>query len=145
MKPILKFALACCIGMTALHLGAQEASDVMGETQQVQPITQAEIQQGLADMQKRLDARIDNWGQSLNSDDFEWTWRGRKLKQTKRQEVCAIFQDVVNEMYQLAVKNKARLNPEEQKLLLNRSLFIEKLGYENNRVNTQMGFDCYLH
>lgn len=95
-------------------------------------------------MQKRLDARIDNWGQSLNSDDFEWTWRGRKLKQTKRQEVCAIFQGVVNEMYQLAVKNKARLNPEEQKLLSNRSLFIEKLGYENNRVNTQMGFDCRL-
>ena len=53
--------------------------------------------------------------------------------------------NVVDEMYQLAVKNKARLGPEEQKLLSNRSLFIEKLGYENNRVNTQMGFDCYLH
>ncbi|EEY89515.1 hypothetical protein HMPREF0017_01819 [Acinetobacter lwoffii SH145] len=51
----------------------------------------------------------------------------------------------MDEMYQLAVKNKARLGPEEQKLLSNRSLFIEKLGYENNRVNTQMGFDCYLH
>src|SRR5690606_5806435 len=116
----------------------------MGETQQVQPITQAEIRQGLTDMQQRLDTRIDNWGQTLTADDFEWTWRGRKLKQAKRQEVCDIFQGVVNEMYQLAVKNKARLNPEEQKLLLNRSLFIEKLGYENNRVNTQMGFDCRL-
>ncbi len=144
MKPILKFALACCIGMTALHLGAQEASDVMTETQQVQPITQAEIRQGLTDMQQLLDARIDNWGQTLTPDDFEWTWRGRKLKQAKRQEICDIFQGVVNEMYQLALKNKARLNPEEQKLLLNRSLFIEKLGYENNRVNTQMGFDCRL-
>lgn len=96
-------------------------------------------------MQKRLDTRIEKWGQSLNSDDFQWTWRGRKLKPAKREEVCDIFQDVVDEMYQLAVKNKARLGPEEQKLLSNRSLFIEKLGYENNRVNTQMGFDCYLH
>ena len=70
---------------------------------------------------------------------------GRKLKQAKRQEVCDIFQGVVDEMYQLAVQNKARLAPEEQKMLSNRRLFIEKLGYKNNRVDTQMGFDCLLN
>lgn len=48
-------------------------------------------------------------------------------------------------MYQLAVQNKARLAPEEQKMLSNRRLFIEKLGYKNNRVDTQMGFDCLLN
>ncbi len=66
------------------------------------------------------------------------------MKSAKRQEVCDIFQGVVNEMYQMAVKNKARLSPEDQKLLSNRDLFIEKLGFQNNRVNTQMGFDCRL-
>ena len=56
------------------------------------------------------------------------------MKSAKRQEVCDIFQGMVNEMYQMAVKNKARLSPEDQKLLSNRDLFIEKLGFQNNRV-----------
>lgn len=110
----------------------------------VQPITQEEIRQGLAAMQQRLNSRIEQWGKTLSRDDFEWTWRGRQMKPAKRQEVCDIFQGVVNEMYQMAVKNKARLSPEDQKLLSNRDLFIEKLGFQNNRVNTQMGFDCRL-
>src|SRR5690606_6983511 len=139
LKPLLKLVIACCLGTIAASVSAATSA-----TKEVQPITQAEIQQGLLNMQKRLDTRIEKWGQSLNSDDFQWTWRGRKLKQAKREEVCDIFQDVVDEMYQMAIKNKARLGPEEQKLLSNSSLFIEKLGYENNRVNTQMGFDCYL-
>ncbi|WP_254202554.1 MULTISPECIES: hypothetical protein [unclassified Acinetobacter] len=128
----------------AASVSAEQGRAATPAAKEVQPITQAEIQQGLLNMQQRLDARIEKWGQSLDADDFEWTWRGRKLKQAKRQEVCEIFQGVVDEMYQLAVKNKARLNSEDQKLLSNRSLFIEKLGYENNRVNTRMGFDCHL-
>ena len=96
-------------------------------------------------MQRRLNSRIEQWGKILSRDDFEWTWRGRQMKPAKRQEVCDIFQGVVNEMYQMAVKNKARLSPEDQKLLSNHDLFIEKLGFQNNRVNTQMGFDCRLH
>ena len=110
----------------------------------VQPITQEEIRQGLAAMQQRLNSRIEQWGKTLSRDDFEWTWRGRQMKPAKRQEVCDIFQGVVNEMYQMAVRNKARLSPEDQKLLSNRDQFIEKLGFQNNRVNTQMGFDCRL-
>lgn len=145
LKPLLKLIIACCLGSIAASVNAKEGRAATSATKEVQPITQAEIQQGLLNMQKRLDTRIEKWGQSLDADDFQWTWRGRKLKPAKREEVCDIFQDVVDEMYQLAIKNKARLGPEEQKLLSNRSLFIEKLGYENNRVNTQMGFDCYLH
>ena len=80
-------------------------------------------------MQRRLNSRIEQWGKILSRDDFEWTWRGRQMKPAKRQEVCDIFQGVVNEMYQMAVKNKARLSPEDQKLLSNRDLFIEKLGF----------------
>lgn len=67
-------------------------------------------------MQQRLNSRIEQWGKTLSRDDFEWTRRGRQMKPAKRQEVCDIFQGVVKEMYQMAVKNKARLSPEDQKL-----------------------------
>ncbi|TQR67259.1 hypothetical protein E2K52_05020 [Acinetobacter sp. RF14B] len=143
LKPILTLSLALYLGMTALPLHAEE--ETVAATEKIQPITQAEVQQSLTEMQQRLNLRIEQWGQSLQRDDFEWTWHGRKLKQSKRQEVCDIFQQVVNEMYQLMVENKARLRPEDQKLLSNRDGFIEKLGYQNNRVNTKMGFDCRLH
>ena len=143
LKPILTLSLGLYLGMTALPLHAEEQTAAAPE--KIQPITQAEVQQSLTEMQQRLNLRIEQWGQSLQRDDFEWTWHGRKLKQSKRQEVCDIFQQVVNEMYQLMVENKARLRPEDQKLLSNRDGFIEKLGYQNNRVNTKMGFDCRLH
>lgn len=131
--------------LASMMTQAQEAPQQSVSSQDtVQPITQAEIRQGLAAMQQRLNSRIEQWGKTLSRDDFEWTWRGRQMKPAKRQEVCDIFQGVVNEMYQMAVKNKARLSPEDHKLLSNRDLFIEKLGFQNNRVNTQMGFDCRL-
>ncbi|MEK5760984.1 hypothetical protein V3527_20440, partial [Acinetobacter variabilis] len=60
------------------------------------------------------------------------------------QEVCNIFQGVVNETYHLAVQNKARLSPESQEVLKNRNLFIERLGYKDNIVDTRMGFNCRL-
>ncbi len=131
--------------LASMMTQAQEAPQQSLSSQDTgQPITQEEIRQGLAAMQQRLNSRIEQWGKTLSRDDFEWTWRGRQMKPAKRQEVCDIFQGVVNEMYQIAVKNKARLSPEDQKLLSNRDLFIEKLGFQNNRVNTQMGFDCRL-
>lgn len=144
LKPLVKLVITCCFSIIAASVSAEDGSAATLTTEN-RPITQAEIQQSLRDMQKRLDARIEKWGQSLDADDFQWTWQGSKLKQAKRQEVCDIFQGVVDEMYQLAVQNKARLAPEEQKMLSNRRLFIEKLGYKNNRVDTQMGFDCLLN
>ena len=139
--------LASCstLLLASMMTQAQEAPQQLVSLQDtVQPITQEEIRQGLAAMQQRLNSRIEQWGKTLSRDDFEWTWRGRQMKSAKRQEVCDIFQGMVNEMYQMAVKNKARLSPEDQKLLSNRDQFIEKLGFQNNRVNTQMGFDCRL-
>lgn len=131
--------------LASMMTQAQEAPQQSLSSQDtVQPITQEEIRQGLAAMQQRLNSRIEQWGKTLSRDDFEWTWRGRQMKPAKRQEVCDIFQGVVNEMYQMAVRNKARLSPEDQKLLSNRDQFIEKLGFQNNQVNTQMGFDCRL-
>ncbi|WP_081408551.1 hypothetical protein [Acinetobacter sp. NCu2D-2] len=109
-----------------------------------QPFTKAEIQQGMQEMQQRLNSRIEAWGAELKRDDFEWTWRGRQLKQPKRQEVCGIFQGIVNETWAMAQKNKARLSAENQQVLQSRSAFIEALGYENNIVDTKMGFDCRL-
>ena len=144
LKPLVKLVIACCLGTVAASVNAEEGSAATSATKEVQPITQAEIQQGLLNMQKRLDTRIEKWGQSLNSDDFQWTWRGRKLKPAKREEVCNIFQGVVNETYRLAEQNKARLSPESQEVLKNRNLFIERLGYKDNIVDTRMGFNCRL-
>ena len=144
LKPLVKLVIACCLGSIAASVNAKEGSAATSATKEVQPITQAEIQQGLLNMQKRLDTRIEKWGQSLNSDDFQWTWRGRKLKPAKREEVCNIFQGVVNETYRLAEQNKARLSPESQEVLKNRNLFIERLGYKDNIVDTRMGFNCRL-
>nr|WP_265586593.1 hypothetical protein [Acinetobacter lwoffii] len=40
-------------------MSAEEGSAATSATKEVQPITQAEIQQGLLNMQKRLDTRIE--------------------------------------------------------------------------------------
>ena len=110
-----------------------------------QPLTKEEIRSGLELMQNKLNSRIEAFGQGLSADDWEWTWLGRQLNQNKRREVCGIFQSVVDEFYQMALDNKARLSKEDQERLNNRSTFIEGLGYQNNIVNTKMGFDCRMH
>lgn len=110
-----------------------------------QPLTKEEIRSGLELMQNKLNSRIEAFGQGLSADDWEWTWRGRQLNQNKRREVCGIFQSVVDEFYQMALDNKARLSKEDQERLNNRSTFIEGLGYQNNIMNTKMGFDCRMH
>lgn len=64
--------------LASMMTQAQEASQQSVSSQDtVQPITQAEIRQGLAAMQQRLNSRIEQWGKILSRDDFEWTWRGR--------------------------------------------------------------------
>ena len=113
-------------------------------TEMVQPFSKAEIQQGMQEMQQRLNIRIEKRGHQLKREDFEWTWKGRQLKQNKRKEVCAIFQGVVNETFNMAQKNKARMRVGEQNLLNSRQQFIEALGFKENRVDTKMGFDCIL-
>ena len=111
---------------------------------EVQPLTSEEAKEGLTAIQNKLNKRIEVFGESLSPDDFEWTWRGRQLKHKKRQEVCGIFQGVVDEFYQMALKNKARLTEQDKTLLNNRKDFIERIGYKNNIVETKMGFDCRI-
>lgn len=113
-------------------------------TEEVKPFTQAEIKQGMAEMQQRLLERIETWGKTLQPSDFERTWRGRILNKPKRQEVCGIFQGIVNETYAMALNNQARLSAENRELLNDRNAFIQALGYENNIVDTKMGFNCRL-
>ncbi|WP_228146612.1 hypothetical protein [Acinetobacter sp. ANC 3903] len=113
-------------------------------TEIVKPITQAEIQQGLKDMQQRMNQQIEAWGKTLTSDDFEWSWPGRQLKKEKRQQVCGIYQNIINDIYRLAVENKARLSEQEQKLLQDRNAFIQVLGYQDNLVDSKMGFNCRI-
>jgi len=114
-------------------------------TTTVSPITSAEMEQGLAQMMQRQNQRIEDWGKTLTDKDFERSFLlGRQLNKTKRQEVCGIFQRTVDEMFNSAVTNRERLSEQDQKLLTDRNLFIQSLGYEDNIVDTRMGFNCRL-
>ena len=120
---------------------AQNSKDIAVD---VRPLTQAEIRQGLQNMHQRLISSIEIWGNSLKPEDFERSWRGRLLNKTKRQEVCGIYQKIVNDTYQLALTNKARLSLQDQKVLADRNVFIQNLGFKGNIVDTQMGFNCRI-
>lgn len=109
-----------------------------------QPFTQAEIRQGLKEMQQKMISSIEVWGSSLKSEDFERTWTGRQLVKSKRQEVCGIYQTVINDTYRLAKENRARLSQKDQTVLNDRNLFIQSLGFKENIVDTKMGFNCRL-
>lgn len=109
-----------------------------------QPFTQAEIRQGLKNMQQRMISSIEVWGSTLKPEDFERTWTGRQLIKTKRQEVCGIYQTVVNDTYRLANENRARLSQKDQMVLNDRNQFIQILGFKGNIVDTKMGFNCRL-
>ncbi|MGE8540179.1 MAG: hypothetical protein ACN6NX_02680 [Acinetobacter sp.] len=110
----------------------------------VQPLTKEEIQKGITDLRELQNQRIEAWGASLKPEDFERSWFGRILKKPKRQEVCGIYQGIVDETLKLAVQNRSRLPEADQKLLDDRNAFIQSLGYQNNIVDTQMGFNCRL-
>lgn len=119
----------------------QNSKDIAAD---VRPLTQAEIRQGLQNMHQRMISSIEIWGNSLKPEDFERSWRGRLLNKTKRQEVCGIYQKIVNDTYQLALENKARLSLQDQKVLADRNVFIQNLGFKDNIVDTQMGFNCRI-
>lgn len=110
----------------------------------VQPLSHAELQKASLQIQQKMDRRIALWGQNLSSADFERTWRGKQLTKAKRQEVCGIYQDVVDDMYALLSRNQARLTQAEQQRLEDRNAFIHSLGFTDNLVDTQMGFNCRL-
>ena len=111
----------------------------------IKPLTQAEIREGLNKMQKWMIASIEEWGKTLKPEDFERTWTGgRQLTKPKRQEVCGIYQRIVNETYRMANDNKLRLSAADQAALKDRNSFIQSLGYKNNIIDTQMGFNCRL-
>lgn len=114
------------------------------ELTNVQPVTAEERELGQKILSQNLHDRIEVFGKNLKSDDFEMTWKGRQLNKQKRQEVCGIYQGVINDMYKLAQENRARLTVEEQKIIDNRDTFIQSLGFKDNIVDTQMGFNCRL-
>ena len=126
----------------------QSANERPQAEQSVQPesnlLTSEEIQKALAAMKNKMDLSIDTWGNKLTRKDFERVRGKLQLKESKQLEVCNIFQGVINETYQLAQTNKQRLTPSDQKLIENRSNFIKALGFKDNIVNTNMGFDCLM-
>ncbi|WP_298145027.1 hypothetical protein [uncultured Acinetobacter sp.] len=117
---------------------------VVQQVASIQPYTRAEIQTALQSMQQHMNQKIEAWGKTLTQNDFERTWRGRELTKAKRQEVCGIYQSVVNDMYNAAYINRGRLSIAGQKLLQDRNAFIQSLGFKDNRIDTQMGFYCRL-
>jgi hypothetical protein len=133
-------ALVTAAGCSALSY----ADEVAAVPVQPQPLTKEEIQKGMTDLRDLQNQRIEAWGQSLKPEDFERNWFGRILKKPKRQEVCGIYQGIVDETLRLAVQNRKRLPEADQQLLNDRNAFIQALGYENNIVDTQMGFNCRL-
>ena len=145
---ITSILLGLSISLTAAYACAEQMVSLppnqITQVEKTEPLTEAEIQSGLQAMQSKLNLRIEKWGQTLQQDDFEWSMRGRILKQPKRQEVCQIFQGVIDETYALALKNKHRLAEADQLLLKDRSAFIQRLGYEDNIVDTRMKFNCRL-
>lgn len=110
----------------------------------IQPLNKEEIQQGMLEMQQRQNQRIEAWGKMLKPEDFERSWFGRILKQPKRQEVCGIYQGLIDETYHLMQQNKERLPATDQTLLEDRNQFIQALGYKDNIVDTRMGFNCRI-
>lgn len=110
----------------------------------VQPLSKEEIQQGMLEMQQRQNQRIEAWGKTLKPEDFERSWFGRILKQPKRQEVCGIYQGLIDETYHLMQQNKERLPATDQTLLEDRNQFIQAFGYKDNIVDTRMGFNCRI-
>lgn len=108
-------------------------------------LTKAEIQKGMQLIKQDLYDRIDAWGETLKPTDFERSlFSGRQLNKEKRQEVCAIFQGVIDRSYKLAVENKSRLPEVDHKMIEDRNLFIQNFGYKDNIVDTKMGFNCRL-
>ena len=110
----------------------------------VQPLSKEEIQQGMLEMQQRQNQRIEAWGKTLKPEYFERSWFGRILKQPKRQEVCGIYQGLIDETYHLMQQNKERLPATDQTLLEDRNQFIQAFGYKDNIVDTGMGFNCCI-
>lgn len=137
-KWFMAFLFSICVAPMAIANTEEVA------VEEIQPLTKAEIQQLLSEMQLRQNQRIEEWGKTLKAEDFERSWFGRQLKKPKRQEVCGIYQDLVDETYAMVQTNKLRLSEADKKLLEDRNLFIQSLGYKDNIVDTQMGFNCRL-
>lgn len=118
---------------------------IVKEQPKVQPLTPAEIRNELKKIQQKTNASIEIWSETIKPEDLDRTWYGgRQLNRKKRQEVCAIYQIIVNDTYKLALENKARLSADDQIKVLDRNSFIQSLGFKNNIVRTQLGFDCLM-
>ncbi|WP_150115750.1 hypothetical protein [Acinetobacter sp. TGL-Y2] len=107
-------------------------------------LTEQEIQQGLLNMKNKMNQRIEQWGNALNRQDFDRVRGKMQLKAAKQLEVCAIFQEVIDETYLAAQANKHRLTDADQRVLSSRTDFINALGFKHNVVQTELGFDCRM-
>ena len=56
-----------------------------------------------------MNQQIEAWSKNLKTENFQRSYTGRKLKKSKRQEVCGIYQNIINNIYRLGVENKAPL------------------------------------
>jgi len=149
-QQLLKPLQGCFAGILFLfssvgYVYAADSEEQISTVEQAFPsLVQEDVKQKLELMKLRLNTSIEEWGSHLTRDDFEWTWRGRMLKQPKRVEICNIFQSVINDTYKLLRQNQASLSPIDQKNIESRQAFIKQLGIKDNTIPTQMGFDCII-
>ncbi|OTG85928.1 hypothetical protein B9T31_10080 [Acinetobacter sp. ANC 4558] len=146
LKPIegsLAVILFSISSFCMVHAAPTE-SEISSVEQAFPSLTQEDTKQKLEVMKLRLNASIEEWGSRLTRDDFEWTWQGKMLKQSKRVQICNIFQSVINDTYLLLRQNQESLSDTDQKNIENRQVFIQQLGIKNNTIPTKMGFNCIV-
>ena len=132
------------LSLSVVH--AEDESPEISSVEMAFPslVIEDDVKQKLDAMKLRLNENIEQWGNGLTRDDFEWTWSGRMLKQPKRVEICNIFQGVINETYHLLRQNQSTLSAVDQKNIESRQAFIKQLGIEDNKIPTKMGFNCII-
>lgn len=123
---------------------ANSPTSVQVDSELDKPISQAEIQQGLEQMQQRLNQKIQAWEKNLDRHAFERIDRKYQLKKTEQDKVCAIFQETIDETYQRALSLKTRFNTTDQAILADKNLFIQHIGIENHDLDSKLGFSCHI-
>ncbi|SEL76429.1 MULTISPECIES: hypothetical protein [unclassified Acinetobacter] len=133
-----------CAGMTTSKVMAQNENKEQADLNNINPLTQQEIDQALAQMKVKMFKNLENWSTALKRNDFERTGKNLVLKSNKQLELCHIYQASVDETYSLAQKNRHRMSIDEQKIVDDRNRFIEYLGFKDNQIDTKLGFSCRL-
>lgn len=120
------------------------ATSVKVEESAIKPLTKQEIDIAIEQMKTKLFLRVDQWNSGLGRNDFERVQGQLVLKEHKQQDLCKIFQGVIDETYTLAQQNRDRMTAEEKNIIDNRADFLKAIGFPSKTIKTKIGFNCYI-